>query len=240
MLQRTGLRKEMSGARHDFHALDALQLGERVHVELQHLRILGADDQQRRRAHGGERRLREIRSSAARYDRTNDLRTLCRGDERRRRSSARAEEADAKHALAETLGDEVDDRHQAVGEQLHVEAKLTGPLVLFLFHRRQQVEEQGGEPSVLQLARDLPVSRTQAAASAAVGEQYDARGPVRHRKVTIDCASGHWKPDMTRSNEGLRYMCHGTPHSADGNVSGVSPRTHAAVRSSGSTARVMS
>src|ERR1019366_2969546 len=42
LFQRTGLRKEMSGARHDFHALDAPQLGERVHVELQHLRILGA------------------------------------------------------------------------------------------------------------------------------------------------------------------------------------------------------
>src|ERR1019366_7832627 len=106
-----------------------------------------------------------------------------------------------------------DDRHQAVGEQLYVEAKLTGPLVLFLFHRSQQVEEQGGEPSVLQLARHLPVSRAQEGASAPWCERPNARAPAGTQKVPINGPPANGKPAVTRSNNGLRYMCHGTPHS---------------------------
>src|ERR1019366_4137595 len=100
-----------------------------------------------------------------RDDRVDDVRTLGRRDDRGRRSGARAEIADAELAFAESFGDEIGDRQQAFGEQVHVETQPSGPLVLLFLDRRKEIEEERGESAVLQLASDLPVSRAQPAAS---------------------------------------------------------------------------
>jgi hypothetical protein len=163
-----------------------------------------------------------------------------RGDECRRRPSARAEQTDAEHPLTESFGDEISDRDEPLGEQVDLETEAAGALVLLLLDRREEVEQQRGQSSVLQCPCQPAVARTESTAPTAVREQDDAAGVVRNSEIGFDRAAGDRKPHVARSHRRLRCGSHGNPQRAVGKVSGISPRAHTAVRSSGSTARVTS
>ena len=82
LIEGTRFLEKMGRAGHDHQILLARrQPLERSAVELEHVAVPAADDEQSRRAYTGKRVRREIRPSAARHDR-RDRRIVGRRDER--------------------------------------------------------------------------------------------------------------------------------------------------------------
>ncbi len=93
LLERSGLLEEMGGARHDHDRARAAKLPLGLTVELEHLPIGPADDQQRRRSHRTQVQ-REIGTPTARDDGAHMAAQLTGRRQRGGRSRAGAEEAE--------------------------------------------------------------------------------------------------------------------------------------------------
>ena len=85
---------------------------------------------------------------------------------------------------------------EPVGEKRDVEPQLAGAFFRDGFRGSQEVEQQGGETLMVHLSGDHPVSRTQAAAAAAVGEDDQSGGSGRDGDVTEECDSSAWDTDF--------------------------------------------
>src|SRR5439155_24693593 len=120
-------------------------------------------------------------------------------------------------------------RHETARENGRVEAQLRGVCIARLFLRREQIEEQRGEPLLVEDSGDGAVARTEPTAAAAVREQHDAPSVTGNAECSFERHALGTNRDVTRAR-----------HTARGYVSGSSPACQVAERSRGSTARVSS
>src|SRR4051812_18112294 len=70
-------------------------------------------------------------------------------------------------------------------QQPDVESQVTRDLVITLFAPRQEIDEQRRQTRALEYLRHVPVSRTVAAATAAVSKQDRAPGVARLREIAF-------------------------------------------------------
>ncbi len=108
-----------------------------------------------------------------------------RGGERRGRTGARTEQADAQLAQLCIAAQLIDHARQALAEQGDVEAQLAGDLVDGLLVLGQQVEQQGGQAHFVEAARHALVAWAVPAAAAAVHEDHQSTRRSRHAQVAV-------------------------------------------------------
>jgi hypothetical protein len=174
----------VSRAGHDRQVASARQVAQYRLVELEYLGVSTADDEQDRRAHVREQRTRQVGSATARHHRADAVLALARGHQRGRRPGAGAEQAARQPpGRLSAAAEPVDGHDQAPGEQEDVEAQLTAPRVDAFLVRRQQVEKQRAEASVVEARRHRLVPRRAPGTAAAVGEQHDTRRSVGNGEI---------------------------------------------------------
>jgi hypothetical protein len=171
-------------------------------VELDHDRVVPADDQQRRRHDPWERGVREVRAAAAGHDRADAGATFGRRDQRSGGARARSEAADRERCRAggERVGlvrrQPVDCADHPLAEQRDVEAQARGPEILLLLYGCEQVDQQRREARVDKDVRDGAVAGAEPAAAAAVREHDDAAGGVGHRQGRREREVADGDPDF--------------------------------------------
>ncbi len=152
-------------------------------VQRQDVRVFAADDEKCRCAHRRKGVSGEIRPTAARNYGADVLRARRRADERRG-GRARAEAALRQALRRRVPRDPVARRGQPAREKPDIEVDLRDRTEV-LFLGGQKVEEQRGEPMLVQERRDLAVARAEAARPAAVREEDDAKRVLRDAKVGL-------------------------------------------------------
>lgn len=123
-IQRSRLLEEMRGAGHHRKLHRASHPRRRTLVEGKHRLILTANDEQCGRQDAPERLARQIGTAAARYDRSDLVRTRGGCDQGRTSARTRAEQADREMRGFVAATGPIDDRDQARREQLQIEAVL--------------------------------------------------------------------------------------------------------------------
>ena len=153
---------------------------------------MSADDQQCRGDHVGERSASEVGPAAAGHHRANLHPRIGGRDQGRAGTGAGAEIADGQRRGIGLAGQPAGDVGQPASQQLDVEDVGA---VAFL-GRGEQVEQQGGEPGLVQDLGDIPVAGAVPAASAAVREHHDAPRVLGNGQVPghLDQPDGH--PDF--------------------------------------------
>ena len=121
----------------------------------------------------------EVGPTAARDDRLHPRAERCRRHQSRGGPGAGAEEAERQAGQVGLLVDPGDGVQQSVGEQANVE-DLAAVRGLAL---GQQVEQQGGEASGVQVVGDGAIARAQSARATAVGKQDDPPGIGRDLQI---------------------------------------------------------
>jgi hypothetical protein len=124
LVERTGLLEEVRRSGDDHQLLLAAELLERRPVQLDHLKVVAADDQQRRRPDERQGRPGEIGAPTARDDRADRLGAPRRRDQRGGGAGAGAEVADPKMSRLRMLGEPVGGPDESLGEQADVEAQV--------------------------------------------------------------------------------------------------------------------
>jgi hypothetical protein len=187
------LFKQVRRTGHQLEYDVAVHLRKRASIESKDLEIGAAHDEQRRRLHERERRAGEIRTPAPAHDRINSLGPACSRDERRRRTSAGAEQTERQAGRERLTRKPVNGPDEASGEQLNIKTEKASAFVVGLFAGRKEIQQQRREAADLQGLSDKSVPRTEAAAAAAVREHYDAGGPFRHHQISneIDIAGAN-------------------------------------------------
>src|ERR1051326_5896542 len=156
-LERARLFEQVRGAWYDFERFGFLQPLEYFLVDFDDDFVVAADDEQRRRDDAVERSPRQIGPTSARHHRTPCAGPPRRGDQRRSSAGARAEQPDAKRSEIRVGFRPVDGADESVREQRDVEAKLCrhGVGVLFIFG--EEIQQQRGQPSVMQHVADASI-----------------------------------------------------------------------------------
>jgi hypothetical protein len=171
-------------ARHHRQVAAVGQVAEQRFVELAHLDVRAADDEQDGRAHVREQRTGQVGPAAARHHRQDAAGALARGRQRGGRSGARAEQAARQppRRLAAAV-EPVDGHGQPPREQRDIEAQLAGERVPVFLVGREQVEQQRAEARLVQAGRHRLVPRRVPGTAAAVGEQHEPGRVVRNGQV---------------------------------------------------------
>ena len=86
LIERARFFEKMPGALHDHEILAAREFLESLMIDCDYLAIQAADDQQGRCSYFGQRRTRQIRASAAAYNRGAVDIFICRSHQRGRRT----------------------------------------------------------------------------------------------------------------------------------------------------------
>src|SRR5829696_1749555 len=149
LFQGPWLLEQVTGARDDLQARLAAEPVQGGPVELQHLGVESADDQQGGRQHasqGGP------------------------GQEGGAGAGAGTEQANGQTGGPLLCGQPVGGGPQPPGQQLNVEAESAAGAVGGFLFEGEQVEQEGGQAGPAERGGDLPVAGAVAAAAAAVGE----------------------------------------------------------------------
>ncbi len=151
----------MRRARHDLQPRLGPHGPLRGAIHLDDRRVVGAHDQQRRRAHlaqqGGRR---QIGPPATRDHRAHDLGALGGGDQRSGRAGAGTEAADRRGLGTKFGAQPVQPGGHTVAEEVDVEAQPAALQVFALLLDGQEVEQQRAEPNRVEPLGDQPVART--------------------------------------------------------------------------------
>ena len=178
-LERAGLLEQVRGALHDLDPVGADQPLGRAQVELQHLRIARADDQQRRRPHERQPVARQIGTPAPRDDGPHVVAERGRRPQRRAGAGRGPEVADRQAVRDGFVADPARHGLEPRRQQRDVEDEIPAALLVL----GEKVEQQRREAGRLEASRHRPVARAEAAAAAAVGEDDEALGRLRDGEV---------------------------------------------------------
>ena len=168
-------------------------------VEIENGGVGAPNDEQRRRAHRAEVLAREVGASSTRDDGTDRLGSASGGDECRGTAGARAEQANWELRCPRLRPQPSGDPSEAVGQELDVEPVLPGARVNPVLFLRQEVDQEGGEPAVLEAFGDESIARTVSTAPAAVREQDEASCVARAREVAVELRAGNRNPNRLRA-----------------------------------------
>ena len=159
-------------------------------VQIQHFEVPTADDQQSRRLDPPQRVPGKIWSASPRDHQLNMIRYLRCGNKRRRGARAGAEQCHRYPGGVGTIAQPPNRARQPGGQTRDIEPELSGSAVDLVFFRSQQIHQQSSIACLVQLRRDHPITRTVAAAAAAVGKDDDSRRVRRQDQVTVQDHSG--------------------------------------------------
>ena len=137
-IQRSRLRKQMSGTWDDFQRLGPFQARECLLVELNDAKVEASDDQQRRSAHVIQGSARQIGPAAPRYNGADALGSPGSRHERSRSSGTGAKQPKWKLADRRLPIQPADNINKAVCQKRNVEH--IGPISLLV--RSQEIEKQ--------------------------------------------------------------------------------------------------
>ncbi len=182
LVERARLLEQMRRAGNDLQARRTGELGHGAAVQLDHDGVALPDDQQRRRQNAGEGIRREIRPAAPRDDGGDQLRPSRGRGQRRGRARAGPEEPNREIGRAFLLLDPIERLFEPPGQQRDIEDLVA----IAGFARQQEVEQQRGEPGLVERASNLSIARAQPTGSAAVGEEDDAARSVRNRQQSLE------------------------------------------------------
>ena len=158
--------------------LGRLHSRRRLFVQVQHVAIILADDEQRGGGDAREPAISKIGPAAARHHGGDQARRLGGGDQRRRRTRARAEVSERRGPGKRLPGRPPRRGAEAACEQGHVEARPGVGCLRF----GEQIEQQRRDPRSLQRARDLHVTGARATRAAAMREDRRAARSIGDRQ----------------------------------------------------------
>ena len=189
LLQRTRLLEQVGRTRDDLDAHLRMFTGAPLrrrryiqhpfggrHVQLDHLFVVPTNDEQCRRSYGCERTTGQVRPSSARHHGLHALRTLRRCDQRGTAASARAKQTDRQARGRVIQFKPVNRADKPLGEKWNVKADVSRAKVDFLFRWRKQVDQQRRESAIAEYLRNVTVTRTEPAATAAMREEHHSDG----------------------------------------------------------------
>lgn len=146
-LKRPWFLKKMCRTRNDDQFLRRIaESCQGLPVQLNNVFVIPADNQECGSANQAECFTREIRPASSGDNCRDRFPKLCRSYECCPRASAGAEVPYLEPVSARILHDPTGRADQSFREQLDIEAKLRGSLILDFFVTRQQVEQQGCNP----------------------------------------------------------------------------------------------
>lgn len=156
LLQRAGLLEKVRRAGHDFETRLAGHESERFTVKFEHVPILTADKQQRRRPDAWQGRAGEVRAPATRDDGGDCVGLLGGRDQSRCGSGARAKQPKRKAANPFFLRRPSNSLDNSFGQQGYIEDIVPISRLLLL----QKIEQQAGEIPRDKLFCNVNIART--------------------------------------------------------------------------------
>jgi len=166
---------------------------DRLAVQAHNHWIISSDDEQTGREYLAESRASEIRPTSAGNYRPHCVGTFSGGSQRRGRPCTGPEISDPETLQLRLAADPFRDDGQALDEQVDVETQLRGAQINRLFLLREKVDQNRRDGALIQHAGHATVSRTVAAAAAAMCKDHKACRTFGKRKVRgeFDLASGY-------------------------------------------------
>lgn len=201
-----GLLEEVGRAGNHFKTVNAPQPVGGLTVELEHLPVRAADNQQRGRSNGPEPWAGEVRTTAAGDDRAYPRVRLGSGPESGSRSRACTEVTDARYQIAVRGPEPASRGEEATGQKLDVEDG--SPVQLLLW--RKEIKQQCPEPGVLQHPRDRAIAWAVTTAPAPMGKQNHAASG-RQMEVPFEPMSLGWNDHVLVDHLRLSRRLRGGP-----------------------------
>ena len=155
-------------------------------VERDDLLVAAADNEEGGGSNVGEGGAGQVGADAAGDDSADRVRAIRGGNQGSRGTGAGPEETDWQLLGSSVRLEPVDGGGQAFCQQRDIEAKLAGALIDQIFLLGKQIEQQGGETSLLQHAGHIAIAGAEAAAAAAVSEEDDSPGIRRDGEVALE------------------------------------------------------
>lgn len=175
LVQRPVLAEQMPCPRHDLEVHHSgLHLRQCLAIQLEHVGIGSADDEECWGSHHREGASGEVRPTAARDDGANSAFALRRSDEGGRGARAGSEEANPVGRRTLILRSELDCGGEPRRQQRDVETMVPGHALFGFFRARQQIHEQRAETTFPQRCGDGLIPGAVAAAAASVSEDHQA------------------------------------------------------------------
>ena len=108
-----------------------------------------------------QERASQIGSTATRDDRGDFVGTFGGGHKCRRGAGASPEISDLELACLRVLKEPIGRAHEPLGQEADIEAQSCCPQIDRLFLCRQQVDEQGRKPRLVEQLRDVAIARAE-------------------------------------------------------------------------------
>jgi len=174
--ERAGLFEEVRRARDDFHPFFTMKRGKRLLVKQDDFMILAADDKKRRGANFAEPAQGQVGPAAARDDGCYRVVRLRRNDKRSGSACRSPEEPYGKAFRFRLADNPAKNASETLCKKIDIETILIFRILIL----GKQVYKKCCNTAILKGARNKGIARREAAATASVCEQHDARSTFRY------------------------------------------------------------
>src|SRR5437016_1333862 len=140
---------------------------------------------------------RQIGTATSRHDRFDGPLMLCRRHQGCSSAGTGSEIADVEFLRSRLRSQPTRNGGEPFSQQVNVEPEVGSLQIDHFLARRQKIDQKSSYTAVIQHSRDVLVSRTMPAASAAVSKDRDSRAVFRNIQVTLDLAVVHRYMDQT-------------------------------------------